>query len=91
MKEPKKDKKAVYRVIEADVDGCGGDAEEYVKFDRKLTNSECDAFRDALRKAKADERYQDTADMVTAAIRIAGLDGIGGKVCTTPFEGEFDF
>ena len=83
-------KKSVYRVAELNVDGCGGEATEYVEFSRQLSKEEQAQFSAALKVAKENHGEDaDTSGMVEAALKIFGK--LDGKVCYPPFEGAFEF
>lgn len=86
--------KVIYRVTETNVDGCGGDATEFVRFDRALSIKEQDAFQAALVHAKkvASEQDYDTSDIIMMALEgFRDETGIDGILDEAPYEGAFEF
>lgn len=59
------------RVVEENVDGCGGDAIMYVVFSRAIDTEITDAFQAILRNVKNEHAEEDfdTEEMVNAAIK----------------------
>lgn len=84
----------IYRVTEENVDGCGGDATEFVQFHKPLNQTESALFAHALREAKIDSLGKDysTGDMIEDALaKFAVESGIKGVICGAPYEGAFEF
>ena len=87
--EQDKSEPAIYRVTEVNVDGCGGDATEFVQFSSVLSDKEKAEFKAALMEAKKSPDDLDTSDIIEAA-----LDSFGkhdGTLCPVPYEGAIEF
>ena len=88
----------VYAITEQDVDGCGGNATEFVTFPQSLQLDQLKKLQDCLYRAKADAKaksgYEDTetVDMVEDALRMfEARTGIGGRVSGSPIFGSLSF
>ena len=81
--------KIIYRVTEMNVDGCGGNAVEFVQFDQKLSEKEGLEFERALSAAKERAADSDTSEMVADACAIFGQ--YNAQICGAPYEGTFEF
>ena len=81
--------KIVYQVIEMNVDGCGGNAVEFVEFDQKLSDKEGREFGMALSAAKERAVDSDTSEMITDACAI--FEKYGARICNAPYEDTFEF
>ena len=78
----------IYAVTETNVDGCGGDATEYVAFDADLTDDQVAALRDSLAAAHEAPGDPDTADCVELALdAFKIMTGIDGIVVSSPIRG----
>lgn len=81
-------KPAIYRVTEVNVDGCGGDATEFVQFSSALSGKEELEFEAALMKAKKSSDYFDTTSIIKDALSSFGKQG---ELCSAPYEGAIEF
>lgn len=57
----------IYAITETDVDGCGGQAREFVRSVEPLTEEEQKLLTDCLDKAKQEAEDCDTHDMISDA------------------------
>lgn len=86
------DDKNIIRVCEENVDGCGSDAEVYVKFN-VVTPRIVEKFQKKLRTVKklcVNKDYS-TEDMVNEALTQFNGDKVFGKVISSPFGWEVTF
>ena len=82
----------IYRVTEENVDGCGGDATEFVLFHQRLNQAESALFVRILQEVKQASMDVDTAGMIEDALtKFAEESGIEGVICGAPYEGAFEF
>ncbi len=87
----------IYQVTERNVDGCGGDATEYVRFltGRPLDGQEAGAFRqelESVKRAAAAGTDSSTSDMIETTLELFGRKtGIHGETVLSPFAGSFEF
>lgn len=82
----------IYRVTEENVDGCGGDATEFVLFHQTLNQAEAALFARILQEVKQTSEDVDTAGMIEDALaRFAEESGVEGVICGAPYAGEFEF
>lgn len=82
--------KTMYRVVEENVDGCGGEITAFVEFSRSLSIKEGFAFQSALQQAKKNrDEGDDTGTVVKNALKIFGLKD--GQLCSSPYEATFVF
>lgn len=80
---------SIYKIVEANVDGCGSDAFDFVQFNKALSKEEEQELKKALNKAK-----KTCADLSTGEIIEEGLLRFGkfnGKICAEPYIGTIDF
>lgn len=80
---------AIYRVTETNIDGCGGSATEFVRFDAALSPAEEAEFRDALLAVKTGPDDLDTGDIIEEALSRFGKHN--GTFCMAPYEGSIEF
>lgn len=86
----------IYQVTEENVDGCGSDATEYIKFqlEEPLNNRQKASFQDMLRQVKAQPCNSDlsTEDMINDALIIFNkIHGTNGELCAQPFSDTITF
>ena len=90
-----KTKGFLYQVTESNVDGCGSQAVEYIRFqtDKPLTKEQMTSFQNTLCLVKR-QNHDDltTSDMIEDALVIFGrINDIQGELCASPFAGGFEF
>lgn len=93
------EKNLIWRVTETNVDGCGGTATEFVRFDTDITADadRCRAFQDCLSTARNVAALDpagdfDTAEMIQDALDLFGKKtGVKGSLCPAPYAGGFEF
>ncbi len=81
------DARFFYRVTETNVDGFGGEATEFVSFNKELDDKDYDEFQTALNRAK--DKDLDTSDMIELALGFFGK--YDGEICVAPYVGAFEF
>lgn len=83
----------ICRVTEKNVDGCGGDATEFVRFSQPLDRMAAALFARILQEAKGNAGEDDgTEDMISDALsRFGDESGIYGSIANVPYEGSFEF
>lgn len=85
----------IYAVTEKDVDGCGGDATEYVEAAAPLAQGQQEILAGILRVAKAKAAGKDwsTYDIVEAAIGMFNQDQAGPalSMAASPIADEISF
>jgi len=82
--------KAIYQVMELNVDGCGGNAAEFVAFSRPLCRDELDEFCSLLDRSKKNRDCdEETADIISDALNLFGK--VEGELCHAPYEGTIEF
>lgn len=90
-----KTKGFLYQVTESNVDGCGSQAVEYIRFqtDKPLTKDQMASFQDTLRQVKI-QTHDDltTTEMIEDALLVfEATKDIKGKLSPSPFSGFFEF
>ena len=73
----------IYRVTERNVDGCGGDATEFVLFHKPLDRVLSALFAHCLRDAK-----ENTGEELNQFVEESGIEG---RITKAPYEGSFEF
>lgn len=83
----------IYMVTEKNVNGCGGDATEFVSFQNPLDKPASALFARILREAKEKSGGDvSTATMISSAIEQFGDEsGIWGRITDAPYKGTFEF
>lgn len=80
------------RVVEADVDGCGTSADEYVEFPCELNNGLTELFQELLTKAKQTLEDTDTEGFVENALEhFQSKTGIAGTIVNSPCDDYIEF
>ena len=82
----------IYRVTERNVDGCGGDATEFVLFHKPLDRVLSALFAHCLRDAKENTGEDvDTSEMISSALsQFVEESGIEGRITKAPYEKTLD-
>lgn len=90
--------RCIYAVTEQDVDGCGGEATEFVAFPQPLQPDQLRRLQDCLYQAKANAKAKsgdedtETVDMVEDALRMfEARTGIDGRISGSPVFGSLSF
>ena len=82
-----------YALTEKNVDGCGGDATEFARFQTQLQPKQLETLQKCLDHAKETAPEDtDTAGMVRSALdRFEAKTGLFGVMCESPVEVELEF
>lgn len=82
----------VYAITERNVDGCGGEATEFVTFRQPLQPDQRRKLQECLDRAKADAEDAEIVDMVNDALRaFEARTGIDGHVTGSPVFDSLSF